>query len=212
MVLLQFELLGQLAVDRLDDLPNACNTLSNGSGELPALVSSGHSHQADAIATKESLSYRSADVPLVRNGIQVGVLLQQFVSALHVCNVGRHKFEVEDHSSQRYEKLHLVSKEDLLLGRDSSESGSISSPFSGGLRSQMELHHRYGQAIDAALAVSSYIQHSQHQVSDQVESVHECSSASVETALTRNVREQVTTLVPLRKQRQLSVPPLALSN
>ena len=110
--------------------------------QLPLLVGSGHSHQADIVALQQRAGYRLADVSLISHSIQVSMLLQQLVAPLQVTYVGGHKHEVEDYPSQRDQELHLVTEDSLLLGRDAPKGSSIDSPLSRSLRSQMELHQQ----------------------------------------------------------------------
>src|SRR6266540_5677697 len=212
MVGLQLELLDQLAVDRLDDLPHAVEALRHRLGQLLLLVGTGHGHQADAVALKKGIGHTLADVPLVCHSIQVGVFLQQFISALQVSNVGWYKFEVKNYPSQRNEELHLVPEDHLLLGRNSAKGGSIGSPLSRSVGHQVELHHRHRQTVYATLPILGHVQRPQHHLAHQIESVHQLPSASVEAALRWDVREQVTVATPLRKEAQLRIPPFALSD
>jgi len=212
MVLLDVELLSELAVHRLDNLPHPVDALGHRLWQLPLLIGTRYSHQAHTVAQKQCLGHTLGDVPFVSHRIQVCMFFQQFIATLQVGNVGRDKHEVHDHSSQCDEQLHLVAEEGLLFGGNTTEGSSVDNPLFGGLWGQVKLHHRHRQTIYAALAVLGHIEHPQYHPPNQVESVPKPSSASVEAALRRDVREQVTMVIPLRQQGQLSGPTLTLSN
>jgi hypothetical protein len=212
MVGLNVELSNELTIHRFDYLPNAGDALGHHPWQLAVLIGSGHAHQADAIAFQQSIGYRLADVPFVSHSVQISVLLQQFITRLQVSHIGRGKFKVYDHPSQRDEELHLVAEEGLLFGRNPTKGGSIGKPVPTSLRSQVKVHHRNRQTVNATLPVLGYVQHSQHHSSDQIESTPKPSSASVEAALRRDVREQITMSIPLREEGQLRVPPFAFTN
>lgn len=212
MIALHTELLNQLAVDCLDDLPHTCDARGHPRRQLLPLVSTRYAHQAQAIAFKKSIGHRLRNVAFVRYCHQVGVFLQKVISTLQVRDIGWDQLEIQYHPSQRDEQLHLVAEESEILGRYSTKGSAVLSPLPCSLRSQVKLHHRYWQAVNAALPIPGYIQHPEHHLSDQVKGVHELPSSSVEAALRRNVRKQVAVVVPLRKEGQLRVPPLTLSN
>jgi hypothetical protein len=212
MVGLELELLGQLSIDRFDDLSHTADALCHRLRQLLVLVSSRHSHQTNTVAQKKSLCNALADIALVSHSIKVSVPVQKLIATLQISDVSRDEFKVQDHPSQRDEQLHLVAEEYLLFGGDAPKGGLMSSPLPGSLGSQVELHHRHRQSVYAALPLHSNIKHPQHYLSHQIESVPKPSSAPVEAALRRDVREQVSMALPLRKQRQLRVPAFALSH
>ena len=142
MVGLKVELVHQLTIDRLDNLPNSVDALRHFLRQLLFLVGSGHGHQADVVALQKAVRHVLADVPLVSHSVQIAVFFQQFVSALQVGAVSRNQLEVQDHSTQRDKQLHLVPEDNLLFGGDTPETGSINSPLLTSSRHQMKLHHR----------------------------------------------------------------------
>src|SRR6266487_4905653 len=105
MVGLQIQLVHQLPIDRLNNLPNSVDALSHPSRQLPLLVDTRHSHQTDVVAFKQRSGNRFADIPFVSHSIQVRVLFQQFIPTLQVGDVGRNQLKIQDYPTQRDKQL-----------------------------------------------------------------------------------------------------------
>ena len=111
---LDVELLRQLAVDRLDDLTDGVGGPLDGPWQLLPLVATRRRQQADAVVSPQLGRLLDADVRLVTNGGEVGMLAQQFEAHLQVGGVGRGQLEVEDDSAQRDQEVEFVAEDGLL--------------------------------------------------------------------------------------------------
>ena len=88
MVGFDMELAVQLAVDGLDDLAGAVEEAADGRRHLAVLVAAGEGEQPDAPLVPQVVRHPLADVALVADGVEVGVLGQQFLADGEVTGVG----------------------------------------------------------------------------------------------------------------------------
>ncbi len=169
---LDVELLRQLAVDRLDDLTDGVGGPLDGPWQLLPLVATRRRQQADAVVSPQLGRLLDADVRLVTNGGEVGMLAQQFEAHLQVGGVGRGQLEVEDDSAQRDQEVEFVAEDGLFLGRHLAEGGSVGFPIPARGGHQVELDNGHRQTVQHALPILGQVQVREHNLSDEVESLH----------------------------------------
>ena len=129
---------------------------------------------------QSSAAFLSTDVGFVAQRGDITVFGQHLATHFQVSGVGRRQLEIEDHAAEGNEQMQFIAEDRLFLGRDLAETGSESAPITGGTRDQIELHHRYRQAVNDARALLRNIEHLQHSPPDKIERVHQISAAPVE--------------------------------
>ena len=161
---LQMELLGQLAVDRLDDLAGPIEHLADRLGHRLPGVAPRQGEQLYAVLRPQARRHRLADEGLVAQGGQIGVLRQQLFPGLQLPHIGRGQQEIEDDSGERHQQVQLVAEDGALLGGHAAEAGLVGLPVGPiGHGHQVESDDGDGQAVQDAPPVLGQIQPSQHQ-------------------------------------------------
>lgn len=211
-VLLNCELPGQLAVDRLDQLSNGIVQMLKSRRNLLFLVCSRNGAQRDAIFLPQFYGYLGTNIAFVAQHLLVRVFTQQLKSGFQIGRVGGGQLEVQDQTTHGDQQMQSIAKEGLLF-RDRFAVGGIKGfPIRARRGNEMKLQRRDRHTIDQALVILAQIQTTQDNLSDQIDRLHQISSSPIEPTLRRNARKQVSVFFPIAQQFRFHMPAATFSD
>lgn len=211
-VLLNRELPGQLAVDRLDQLSDGIVQMLESRRNLLFLVYSRNGAQRDTIFLPQFRRDRCTNIALVAQHLLVGMFTQQLKSSFQIGSVSGGQFEVQDQTAHGDQQMQSIAKESLLF-RDRFAVGGIKGfPIRARRGNQMKLQRRDRHTINQALIILAQIQTMHDHLSDQVDRLHQIPSSPIEPALRRNTRKQVPVFFPTAQQFRFHMPAATFSD
>src|SRR5215831_3423930 len=102
---LEVELLCQLTIDRLDDLPNRVESATDGFRQLVGLVATRQGREFQAIVTQQLACQFNADIAFVAKDGQIRVFGQQFRPNCQIGGMGGCQLKVQDQSTQTDQQM-----------------------------------------------------------------------------------------------------------
>ena len=147
MVDLDVKLLGQLPVDRLNQLSSGVEDTLHIARYLLFLIPTEQRSQTQAVGLPKFTSFFGADVAFVTQDIQICMLHEQFKTYFQVTLVGGCQLEVENDAAQSDQQMQFVAEDRLLPRRHFAKSGLVGTPVACRTGHQMEMHNRNGQAV-----------------------------------------------------------------
>jgi hypothetical protein len=209
---LDLEQIRKLMIDDFDQLANTVQKSALFIRYLCFLISSWWGHHRDTVVGEGLGRFVSADVSLVSQNAQVGMIAKHFKAHFQIKDIGRCQFEIEDQIAKGDEQMQFISEDCLLLLRYFTVGGSESPPIAHRARYKIELYDRQGHTVNHTLLIQCNIQSFQDYLADQVNGIHQVTPQAIETALRWNIREQIGMFSPLAPHFCFQIPPTTLAN
>ncbi len=116
MVGFDLKLLGQLPIDRLDDLAHLIDQPSQRRWELLVLIGARQRQQPNLPGDPQLRGQGGTDVPFIAQHQQVMLVVQQIASGLALPGVGRRQFKVDNHAADRDQQMQAIAVDGLFFG------------------------------------------------------------------------------------------------
>ena len=212
MIDLQMELLDQLTIDGLDELPEVVVQMAVSGRDLDGLIRTRERQQANRPFGLQSRSKARADVPFIAQHREILMLGQQFRSDGNIRLIGRSQFEVPNDPVEGDKQMQFIAKERLLLGGAAAERCPVCSPFRTGRRNVIELDHGHRQAVNDTVRILGEIQDVQDRSTQHGESVLQLAATAVEAGAAGQMRKEIPMLLPARDEIGFAVPATAFAD
>lgn len=208
------ELLGQLAVDRLDALMGTVEPPRHGLRHAATLIAARHGQQGALARCALLVGQRGTAVTLVPDNREISLLAQQFGAHRHIAHAGQGESEIAAHLAEGDQQVQLVAEGGLLLGRHRADYCDRRPAGSGARHGghMMGPGDRHRQTVDGALAIRRHIEHGESQQADYVNRVPQVAPGPVEAAALGGNREALLLCPPAVEQRRLPRPAAALAD
>lgn len=128
---LNVELLDQLTIDGLDDLPDGIEGFPNGRWRLVGLVTSRQGHEFEAVVLEQLPRQIGADVALVAKDSQIGVFGQQFSTHRQIRGTGRSQFKIQNQPAQSDQQMQFETENGDFLAGTLAIIGPVRRPIAG---------------------------------------------------------------------------------
>src|SRR6476619_1214717 len=126
---LDLKLLGQLPVDRLDDLAHLIEETTNFGRDLSLLVGAGQCQQTNATVLEELFGQLCVDKAFVANHGQVTLGFQHLTGSVTFISIGTHQLKVEDGAANSDQEIEPIAVDGSFLGRAASECCTVHIPI-----------------------------------------------------------------------------------
>src|SRR5258706_3964741 len=149
---------------------------------------------------QELVSQFSADIAFIPKDGQIGMFSQQFCANFQVSGTSGSQLKIQNQPSQTDQQMQFEAEDGDFLAGDFTKVSPMSRPIACRAGHQMKLDHWHAHRVNRALSIGTQVEPLQHGLPNNIERIHQRSTATIKATLRGLVWEQISMFSPITQQ------------